>query len=83
MSEETMTQAYGRKRTHLNPELPDGDTPFLARFAEVGDHRALDGGYDESAEVWVVRGQPLATGVPVAMETMTFTKVGGESQDSD
>lgn len=76
-------QVYGDKPPHLNPKLFEGDTPFLARFAEVGGHRALAGVYDESADVWVVHGQPLATSVPVSLETMTFTNVGGESQDSD
>lgn len=78
-----MTQAYGQRRSYLEPLSSDDDTPFLARFAQRCDDRAPAGGYDESADVWVVNGQPLATRDSVALETMTCTRVGGESQDSD
>ena len=78
-----MTQAYEHKRTHLKPLLSDGDTPFLARFAEVGDHRELAGGYDESSDVWLVDGHPLASSGSASVDTMTFTNSGGESQDRD
>ena len=59
------------------------DTPFLAMFAERRDERALIGCYDESSDVWVVDGQPLVTSYNMALETMTFTRSGGESQDRD
>ena len=78
-----MTQAYGQKRSHLEPLSSNGDTPFLAWFAERRDEGNILGNYDESADVWVVNSQPLATVDGVAMQTMTTTKVGGESQDSD
>lgn len=83
MSDEKMSVADEHKRTHLDGLSSDDGTPFLAMFAEVADQRALAGGYDHRAEVWVANGQPVAMGVPVVMETMTYTNVGGESQDSD
>ena len=78
-----MTQAYGQKRSHLEPLSSIGGTPFLARFAERRDDCTILGSYDESADVWVVNRQPLAIVDGVALQTMTTTRVAGESQDSD
>ena len=78
-----MTESYGQKPSPLEPLSPNGDSPFLARFAEHRDEGGILGDYDESADVWVVNGRPLATVEGVVMQTMTTTKVGGESQDSD
>ena len=52
-------------------------------FAERRDERALIGCYDESSDVWVVDSQPLVTSYNMALETVTFTRSGGESQDRD
>ncbi len=60
-----------------------GDVPFLAMFAETREEWVPVGGYDDALDVWVVEGQPVATGNTLALATMTFTRTGGEGQDSD
>ena len=72
-----------RKKAHAKELSLHGDTPFLAMFAEDRDCWTPVGNYDESADVWVVRGQPLATACSVTLDTMTFTRSGGESNDRD
>ena len=83
MSNESITRACKPTRTHVNSLCSDGDIPFLARFAEFGDHRSLTGGYDEGSDVWIVDGDPVARKVTAFVDTMTFTNSGGESQDRD
>lgn len=78
-----MTRANGQKHSHFVALSSDDETPFLARFAERVVDRVSAGGYDDSAEVWLVRGEPLAAFNSVALETMTDTRTGGESQDND
>ena len=78
-----MPQHAERKHGYTPPRSIDGAMPFLAMFSERADPWTLVGDYDESADVWTVDGQPLATVDNVALETITFTKSGGESQDRD
>ena len=78
-----MTQTNDHEKGQLQSASFHVDTPFLAMFAERRDERALIGCYDESSDVWVVDGQPLVTSYNMALETITFTRSGGESQDRD
>ena len=83
MKEEAMTQLNDHEKGHVQPVSFHGDTPFLAMFAERRDNWTLIGSYDEGSDVWVADGQPLVTSHNVALETVTFTRSGGESQDRD
>ena len=78
-----MTQTNEHEKGLLQSAAFQVDTPFLAMFAERRDERALIGCYDESSDVWVVDGQPLVTSCNMALETVTFTELGGETQDRD
>lgn len=78
-----MPKVNDGERVHFKPTSFHRDTPFLTMFAEGGDQWTLEGGYDESADVWVVEGQPLVSSNNFALETTTFTRTGGESQDTD
>ena len=72
-----------QKIAHAKQTSIHGDAPFLATFAEGRDCWTLVGSYDESIDVWVVDGRPLVTGCNVALDTVTFTRSGGESNDRD
>ena len=78
-----MTQMNDHEKGHVQQGSFHGDIPFLAMFAERRDNWTLIGCYDEDSDVWVVDGQPLVTSNSVALETVTFTKAGGESNDRD
>ena len=78
-----MTQLNDHEKGHVQQVSSHGDTPFLAMFAECRDNWTLIGSYDEGSDVWVVDGQPLVSSYNVALETVTFTRSGGESQDRD
>ena len=78
-----MTQTNDHEKGLLQSASFRVDTPFLAMFAERRDECALIGCYDESSDVWVVDSQPLVTSYSMALETVTFTRSGGESQDRD
>ena len=78
-----MTQLNDHEKGHVQPSPFHVDTPILAMFAEHRDSQILAGCYDESSDVWVVDGQPLVASYKLALETVTFTKSGGESHDRD
>ena len=78
-----MAQLNNHGKGHLQPVSFKRDTPFLALFAERRDDYSLEGSYDEGSDVWLVDGRPLVANSRLALETMTFTKSGGESQDRD
>ena len=78
-----MAEMNEHDKAHVQALPLQGDVPFLAMFAEPCDDWALVGCYDEISDLWVVDGQPLVTSNSVALETMTFTRAGGESQDRD
>ena len=78
-----MGNANESEPVHIQPTSDYEDVPFLAMFAERRYQWTPVGAYDESLDVWAVNGQPLATSNALALETMTFTRTGGESQDRD
>ena len=83
MIEDTTNQAYGQKWSYVEQLSSSGDTPFLIGFAEWRDEENILRNYDERTDVWVVNHRPLATVDDIAMQTMTTTRVAGESQDTD
>ena len=78
-----MTQTNDYEKGRVQSASFHVDTPFLAMFAERRDELTLIGCYDESSDVWVVDGHPLVNSCNMALETVTFTRSGGESQDRD
>ena len=78
-----MTQINVHEKGYFQQGSIHGDIPFLAMFAERRDNWTLVGCYDEDSDVWVVDGQPLAASHSMALETVTFTRSGGESNDRD
>ncbi len=78
-----MTHVNDHERRHIQQDWVLGDIPFLAMFAEPHDNWALNGYFDERADLWIVDGQPLVTSSGMALETITFTRSGGESNDRD
>ena len=83
MKEKQLTQLPDNEQGHVQATSFHADTPFLAMFAEYRESRTLAGCYDESSDVWVLDGQPLVNTYNVALETLTFTRSGGETQDRD
>ena len=78
-----MTQANDHEKGNVQQVAFNGEGPFLAKFAESRDNWTLFGSYDEGSDVWVVDGQPLVSGLSLSLETITFTRSGGESNDRD
>ena len=83
MNEEALTQMNDEEKGHVRQVSIQGDIPFLAMFAERRDNWTLNGCYDDGSDIWVVDGQPLVTSSSVALETITFTRSSGESNDRD
>ena len=59
------------------------DRPLLAYFAEETVETAVEGEYDDAADVWVNDGVPLVRLANSRLSTMTFTKVLSEGTDRD
>ncbi len=63
-----------------------GRRPYLAwRSEEPIEKRGStnDGKYEDSTDMLMLNGKPIASVDELALETMTFTKAPGESSDRD